>query len=267
MLVLMLAMKYRLRQIFALAAVSFAVLLSASFASSAQTPAQFRVIALAEHSGIHRPFVDAAIPWLNDLAKKNNFEVDYIEDTKKIDDTFLANYKVFIQLDYPPYRWTDTAKAAFVKYIEKGSGGWIGFHHATLLGEFDGFAIWPWFRDFMGGIRFQDYIATFVDGTVHVEDRTHPVFRGVPESFVIRKEEFYTWDKSPRPNVHVLATVDENTYTPASDKKMGDHPVIWSNQHVKARNVYIFMGHRPEHFQNEAFTTIFKNAIFWASGR
>jgi len=58
--------------------------------------------------------------------------------------------------------------------------------------------------------------------------------------------------------------VDENTYTPATKVKMGDHPVIWSNEHVKAKNVYIFMGHHAELFQNPAFTTIFHNSILWA---
>jgi len=46
---------------------------------------------------------------------------------------------------------------------------------------------------------------------------------------------------------------------------MGDHPVIWTNEHVKARNVYIFMGHHPDLFENKSFTTIFHNAILWAS--
>ena len=60
--------------------------------------------------------------------------------------------------------------------------------------------------------------------------------------------------------------MDEATYTPDSKIKMnGDHPVIWSNEKVKAKNVYIFMGHRAEHFQNKAFTTLFHNAILWAS--
>ncbi len=197
----------------------------------------FRVIAIAEHGGIHKPFVDAAKIWLDKLAKDKDFSVDYIEDTSKIDDAFLAKYKLFIQLNYPPYGWTDTASAAFVKYIEQGKGGWIGFHHATLLGEFDGFQMWPWFHDFMGGIRFKDYIATFVTGTVTVEAPDHPVMRGVPSPFVIKDEEWYTYDKSPR-----------------------------SNEHMKARNVYIFMGHRPEHFGNPAFTKIFTNAIFWTAG-
>jgi type 1 glutamine amidotransferase len=239
---------------------------SAAVATPVADSEKFRVIAIAEHGGIHKPFVDAAKTWLDKLAKEKNFSIDYIEDTSKVDDDFLAKYKLFIQLNYPPYGWTDTAAASFVKYIEQGKGGWIGFHHATLLGEFDGFQIWPWFRDFMGGIRFKDYIATFVTGTVTVEAPDHPVMRGVPSQFVVRDEEWYTYDKSPRPNVHVLASVNEKTYTPNTDKKMGDHPVIWSNEHLKARNVYIFMGHRPEHFENSAFTKIFTNAIFWAAG-
>src|SRR5258706_11185316 len=92
-----------------------------------------------------------------------------------------------------------------------------------------------------------------------------PCDAGLGGSFEIEREEWYTYDKSPRPNVHVLASVDEKTYMPDSPLKMGDHPVVWSNEHVKARNVYIFMGHRPEHFQNQAFTTLFRNSIFWAA--
>jgi len=233
----------------------------------AQTsPPRFRVIALAEHGGIHKPFVDAAKIWLGKLARENNLTVDYIEDTDKLDDAFLAKYDLFIQLNYPPYNWTDTAKAAFTKYIEQGEGGWIGFHHATLLGEFDGFQMWPWFHQFMGGVRFKNYIATFVTGTVTVEDKNHSAMKDILSPFAIENEEWYTYDMSPRPNVHVLASVDERTYAPSTDIKMGDHPVIWTNEHYKARNIYIFMGHHPELFDNQTFTKIFKNSIFWAAG-
>lgn len=227
----------------------------------------FRVVAIAEHDGIHKPFVDRAKIWLDKLAADSNFAVDYIEDTEQIDDAFLAKYRLFIQLNYPPYNWTDKAQTAFIKYIDEGKGGWIGFHHATLLGEFDGFPMWPWFHDFMGGIRFKNYIATFVTGEVTIEDTGHPAMKGIPSPFKIKDEEFYTYDKSPRANVRVLASVDERTYTPNSDIKMGDHPVVWTNEHKKARNIYIFMGHRPEHFDNKAFTRLFGNSIFWAAGQ
>jgi type 1 glutamine amidotransferase len=228
---------------------------------------KFRVVALAEKGGIHQPFVDAAKIWLNNLAAEQHFAIDYIENTDPINDAYLSKHQLFIQLNYPPYNWTPVAQAAFVKYIEEGKGGWIGFHHATLLGEFDGFPMWPWFSNFMGGIRFTGYIPTFADGTVTVEDATHPAMKGVAASFPVKQEEWYTWDKSPRPNVHVLASVNEDSYSPDTKTKMGDHPVIWTNEHLKARNIYIFMGHHPDLFQNPAFTMIFKNSILWAAGQ
>jgi type 1 glutamine amidotransferase len=244
---------------------AFACTVTMRASAPTQPKPQFRVVALAEEGGIHKPFVDAAMIWLNKLAAEDNFAVDYIHTTDPINDTFLSRYKLFIQLNYPPYNWTPTAQAAFIRYIEKGKGGWIGFHHATLLGEFDGFKIWPWFSDFMGGIRFTEYIPGFADGMVTVEDPSHPAMKGVASPFLVKQEEWYTWDKSPRPNVRVLASVNENTYTPDTKTKMGDHPVVWTNEHYKARNIYIFMGHHADLFENSAFTTIFRNSIFWAA--
>lgn len=228
---------------------------------------RFKVLALAEPGGHHIAYTRAAKPWLDRLAADSNFSIQYIENTDLIDEKFLSGFRLFIQLDYPPYAWKPEAAKAFEAYINSGKGGWIGFHHATLLGEFDGFPMWQWFSDFMGGIRFKDYIAGFARGKVTVEDAAHPVMKGVENGFWIEKEEWYTYDKSPRPNVHVIASVDENTYSPASAKKMGDHPVIWSNPRMPGRNVYIFMGHSPDLFNNPAYTTLFRNAISWASQR
>ncbi|RYY24820.1 MAG: ThuA domain-containing protein, partial [Sphingobacteriaceae bacterium] len=168
------------------------------------------------------------------------------------------------QLDYPPYGWGKPAEAAFQHYIEQGKGGWIGFHHASLLGEFDGYPIWPWFHQFMGCIRYKNYIESFASAKVLVEQTKHPVMKNVPASFIIEKDEWYTYDQNPRSQVQVLAHVDEDSYQPNSTIKMGDHPVIWTNPNYKARNIYIFMGHSPDLFQNKAYTTLFRNAIFWS---
>jgi type 1 glutamine amidotransferase len=235
------------------------------WAAESATPPRFRVVAMAEPNGIHAPYVAAAKKWLNERAIADHFSIDYIENADRIDEDFLSRYDVFIQLDHPPYRWDPTAKAAFEKFITQGKIGWIGFHHASLLGEFDGYPMWKWFSEFLGGIRWKAYIKDFAAATVKIEDAAHPIMRGVPASFWIKVEEWYTWDKNPRPNVHVIATVDESTYTPDSKIKMGDHPVIWSNDRVAARNVYIFMGHSPVLFEVEEYKTIFRNAILWAA--
>ena len=226
---------------------------------------RFRVLALYENGGHHVAYSTRARQWLNQLASSQRFSIDYITHTDTISDEYLKKYALIIQLDYAPYAWKPGPMAAFQRYIEEGRGGWIGFHHATLLGEFDGYPMWPWFSSFMGGIRWKDYIGRFAKGTVHVEDKNSPIMHGVPDSFEVVKEEWYTYDKSPRPNVHVLANVDESSYRPDTTVKMGDHPVIWSNPKMKARNVYIFMGHDPILFDDEAYLRILFNSIFWAA--
>ncbi|RPE05385.1 ThuA domain-containing protein [Chitinophaga lutea] len=226
---------------------------------------RFRVLVLAEAGGHHVAYTKAATEWLSQLAKDSGFAVDYIQHTASINSTMLSAYRLFIQLDYPPYGWNDTAAKAFEEYITQGRGGWIGFHHATLLGEFDGYPMWQWFSQFMGDIRFSDYIADFASGKVVIEDRQHPVMKGIQDTFLIEKEEWYTYNRSPRQDVHVIANVDESTYSPPSAKKMGDHPVVWTNLRVKAKNVYIFMGHSPLLFTNDAYKKLFRNAICWAA--
>ncbi len=256
-------------------AIGLATILLAAPGSSPAQPSQpsapprpkFKVLALAEAGGHHIAFTQAARPWLRNCGEENGFEVDYLTNTVPITEALLAKYQLVLQLDFVPYGWPPEAMAAFKSYIEKGKGGWVGLHHAGLLGEFDGYPMWPWFSEFMGKIKYKNYIPTFVAGTVHVEEAAHPCMKDVPGTFVISKEEWYTWDQSPRPNVRVLASVDESSYSPTSSNKMGDHPVIWTNEKVAARNVYIFMGHGPDLIENKTFTTILRNAILWGAGK
>ena len=230
-------------------------------------PHKAKVLVLTERGGQHGGFTDAGLRWLAAEGAKGNFSITEINNARNITEAYLSQFSLVIQLDFPLYTWPKEAEDAFVKYIEEGRGGWIGFHHATLLGEFDGYPMWQWFSDFMGGVRFKNYIAPLANGTLIVEDKQHPVMKDVPASFVVPDDEWYTYDKSPRPNVHVLANVDESSYTPASDIKMGDHPVVWVNESKKARNVYFQIGHSSKLYETEGFTTMFRNAINWTLER
>ncbi len=255
-----------LLQIFFCTLVSF-ICFTQINAQENKTIKKFHVLVLAENGGHHIEFTKAAKPWLDKLAADSGFTIDYVENPNDIDEAFLSKYQLFLQLDYPPYGWPLKAVKAFEDYIENGKGGWIGLHHATLLGEFDGYPIWDWFHDFMGSIRFKNYIPTFASGKVNIEDSTNPCVKDLASSFIIEKEEWYTYDTTPRPNVHVIASVDESSYSPDSPIKMGDHPVVWTNTKMKARNIYVFMGHSPDLLKNNYYTTLLKNSIFWAAGR
>jgi type 1 glutamine amidotransferase len=242
---------------------------SAGSGGETQVPTALDVLAIGElmvddGPEIHAPFVEAAKTW---LATEPNLTVTHIESPDTLTDELLANYDVILQLNYTPFRWNTTARAAFEKYMTEGNGGWVGLHHAGLYGPVvtpDSEEPWTWFYDFLGQINYQNYIASFAEATVHVEDAAHPVLLGVPATFQVTTDEWYVWDESPRPNVHVLANVDEASYQPPSEVTMGDHPVIWTNEDYAGKNLYIFIGHHPNLFENAAYVTLLRNAIWWA---
>jgi chitinase len=227
------------------------------------TEAPRRVLVLAERGGLHEGFTARGLQWLQDNKEKLNLQLTILNSAKEIKKGELETYHLILQLNYPPYSWSEAAQQDLQAYINHGTGGYIGFHHATLLGDFDGYEMWPWFSDFMGKIRYRNYVAETCDGTVQVEDWEHPVMKGVSQSFVVKEDEWYTYEQNPRPNVHVLAKVDEDSYTTQTTVKMGDHPVIWSNERVKARNVYFQFGHSAKLFENAAFLRLFENALHW----
>ena len=252
------------------------ICLSFSGAGSRSASAARPILVLAERGGAHEGFTKAALDWLEQHRQELDIEPTVISDATKLKRGDIARYRLVLQLNYPPYTWSQEAREDFERYIDEGQGGYVGLHHATLLGEFDGYPIWQWFSDFMGGIRFQTYIPQLADGTVQVERADHPVMEGLPRSFVIPNDEWYTYDRSPRARVQVLAHVDEASYVDKNDAPqggpsafrpmptMGDHPVVWVNSEKKARNVYFQIGHHRQLLQTPEFTRMLTNALHWA---
>lgn len=233
------------------------------------TAAPKRILVLSEQGTPHQAFCDAARAWLDLHAGKDyNAEATYVADISKMPQGEIDKYHLVLMLNYPPYSaphgWSPEAAADFERYIDQGRGAFIGFHHATLLGDiFGAGAMWQWFSDFMGGIRWKAYIPTLTDATICIEDRGHPVMAGVADTVRIPRDEWYTYNRSPRPNVHVLAHVDEHSYTPPSDVRMGDHPAVWTNEGKAAKNVYFQFGHSAELFQVPDFVRMFAGALRW----
>ena len=82
-------------------------------------------------------------------------------------------------------------------------------------------------------------------------------------------DEWYTFIDNPRANVNVLATLDENSIKKFDndDFRMGDHPIIWSQEKNGVRSFYTGFGHTHESFQDELIIEHIKNAVNWAAKR
>lgn len=271
------------RVIFIFAATALILGLSITNAAAKQknkagTATTKHVLVLAERGGGHEAFTNAALQWLQQMQDSLHMALTIVSDAKTLGKGDIAKHQLVLQLNYPPYAWSEVAQREFEQYIDKGRGAYIGLHHASLLGDFDGYPLWQWFSDFMGGITFQSYVPQLADGTVQVERTDHPVMEGLPRTFVIPNDEWYTYTRNPRPNVLVLAHVDEASYVdkdaapkwgPAAYRPiptMGDHPVFWTNTSKPARNVYFQIGHDVQLLSTPAFLRMMTNALKWTLG-
>jgi uncharacterized protein len=233
-------------------------------ARGAATPGPaFRVLVVASTDPNHTPMIEKAPPLFDTLAGEGGFAVDFTRDASALDDERLARYAVVVQLHLAPFDLTPGEQDALQRYLVRG-GGWVGVHAAGLTGrQFvkDGARYWEWFEGFFGGVVYSPHPA-LQRGSVVVEDRAHPVTRNLPARFEIT-DEWYEFDKSPRSNVHVLATADESTYRP--NKPMGDHPLVWTNPAFRGM-VYIGIGHHVSMCTDPNFAVLLRDAILWARG-
>jgi type 1 glutamine amidotransferase len=222
----------------------------------------FKVLVLASKDPDHAKMIARAEPLLESLGRENGFSVDVSKDTRVLTDSNLTRYQVLVQLQQAPFELSYAQQAAFQRFVERGSG-WVGIHAAGLTGRqfIDTSTVyWHWFEDFFGGVVYSPHPA-LQSGTIRVEDHAHPATRHLPDSFTIT-DEWYEFNRSPRPNVRVLAAADESTYK--QHISMGDHPIIWTNE-TYDRMIYIGTGHDPSACDNPAFISLLRDAILWAA--
>ncbi len=147
----------------------------------------------------------------------------------------------------------DVRKAIF-DFADAGKG--IVIVHAGMWYN------WPDWTEFNrvlagGGARGHDKYGEF-EVNLDVED--HPVMKGVPASFKITDELYYSKFEEQGTPVEVLATAKNLT----NGKTF---PSVWIVKHPKARIVCIALGHDGESHDHPAYIAMLRNAVSWAAGK
>jgi type 1 glutamine amidotransferase len=202
---------------------------------------------------------EEALAFFRELAAKNHFVFDTTMSWNKLNDKDLKPYQAILWLNDFPH--TSEQRTAFERYMESG-GGWLGLH---IAGYNDESTRWPWFVNFLGGAVFFTNNWPVQPAKLVVDDRTHPVTRNLPATYMAPANEWYQWKPSPRldRNVRVLVTLDPANY-PIGVKDVitqGDMPVVWTN--TKYRMVYMNMGHGDGIFADPTQNKLLANAILW----
>jgi type 1 glutamine amidotransferase len=216
---------------------------------------QFKILVFSKTAGFRHDSIPDGIAMIRQLGAQNQFAVDTAEDASVFSDVNLANYKAVVFLNTSGDVLSDTQKSAFQRYIQVG-GGFVGIHSAS-----DTEHAWPWYGGLVGAY-FLDHPAV-QSATIKIEDRTNPSTLFLGASWQ-RTDEWYNFATNPRGTVHVLATLDESTYTGGA---MGaDHPINWCQMYQGGRSWYTAGGHTREAYAEPLFQQHVLGGIQYAAG-
>jgi type 1 glutamine amidotransferase len=229
--------------------------ISLAATASAQLPA-FKTLVFSATAGYRHASISNGIALIRAFGATNNFAVDTTEDATLFTDANLAQYQAIVFLNTTGDVLTNAQQlGALQRYVEAG-GGWVGVHSAS-----DTLHTWTWYGGLVGAY-FVSHPA-IQQATVRVEDHIDPSTSMLPAAWV-RTDEWYNFDHNPRGPVHVLATLDETTY---SGGTMGaDHPVAWCHYYDGGRAWYTAGGHTPESYSEPLFQAHLLGGILFAAG-
>jgi hypothetical protein len=225
-----------------------------------------KILLFSKTSGFrHEEAIPAANASVNEIARRNGWQVFATENAAVFNDIQLAHFDVVFGNNITGDNWTDEQKQAFIRWME-GGGGFVGVHGAAGTR----YRYWDWYTDdLLGGGRFVGHPTwpQFQEARIRIEDPKHPTMQGLPETLT-HTDEWYSFEASPRvAGSHVLATLDEASYEPG-DWAMGeDHPIIWIACPGEGRSFYSALGHTHETYGLRDHARMLENAIAWAANR
>jgi PKD repeat protein/type 1 glutamine amidotransferase len=229
-------------------------------AASAAAPApsarpEYRVLVFTKATGEQHASTSAGVAAIRQLGKDLQFAVEATDDAERFKDKSLERFRAVVFLNTTGELLDDAQQAAFERYFKQG-GGFVGIH-AAIEAEPD----WQFLTDVIGTRAAG--ASNVTQATVKVADRVHPAGKSLPQYWQ-RTDQWYNFAANVRGVSHVLATVDENTYTGGT---MGfDHPVTWCKDYRGGRSFYTAGGHTTGSFSEAGFRAHLAGAIQWAAG-
>lgn len=214
-----------------------------------------KVLVFSLTKGYTHKSIPDGIALIQKLGKENSFAVDTTKNPELFTYNNLKKYSAVIFLSPTGEVFNDVQKAAFKKYINKG-GNFVGIHAAT-----DCLYEWSWYGKLVGAYFLSH--PKIQKAELRVSDASHPATAGLPKVWE-HTDEWYNF-KSLSPDVKVLMTIDEKSYTGGA---MGYHPMSWYHEFEGGRAFYTELGHTSECYtSDEAFKQHLLGGIKYAIGR
>src|SRR5262245_28670691 len=227
-----------------------------ALAAGSHAASSYKVLVFSATAGFRHDSITNGIAAIQALGSTNGFTVDATENATAFSDANLAQYKAVIFLSTTGDVLTNSAQETALQNFVRAGGGWVGIHSAA-----DTEYSWSWYGGLLGAY-FASHPA-IQSATVKVIDPVDPSTSMLPRRWV-RTDEWYNFQTNPRGSVHVLATLDESTYSGGANGY--DHPIAWSHDYDGGRAWYTAGGHTPESYSEPLFLAHLLGGIKYAAG-
>lgn len=199
------------------------------------------VLVFSKTAGYRHEAIPTGITAIKKLAKEHNFKVKATENAAIFNNDSLKTYDAVIFLNTTGTILDKNQKQAFKKFIQSG-GGFVGIHAATDT-EYD----WEWYGKLVGAY-FISHPKT-QKATIKITNSKHLTMKDLPNPWQ-HFDEWYNF-KNISPNITVLATLDESSYT--GGKNGSFHPIVWCQKFDGGKMFYTGLGHTKEAYANPYF--------------
>ena len=210
------------------------------------------MLVFSKTAGFRHDSIAEGITCFRELGAELGLKVIATEDASIFTSKSLASVRVVVFLNTTGDILNDREQAAFESYIRNG-GAWFGVHAAADT-EYN----WAFYKGLVGAY-FKSHPA-IQPARINVEITDHPSTRMLPGLWN-RTDEWYTYRLSPREDVTVLASLDEDSFSGGGMN--GDHPIAWCHEYEGGRALYTGGGHTKESYREPKFRAHLKGAIEW----
>ena len=224
------------------------------------------ILVFTKTDGYRHEVIPEASKTLMELGENNHWTLTFTEDAGLFTKSFLQRFDVIVFLQTINNIFDTKEKRAFQQFI-RSKKGFVAIHTGTIT-EME----WPWYEELIG-TAFVGH-PPVQEAHLIIEDKTHPATRFFTNNEWIVTDEWYSFKSNPRANVHVLISIDENSYDvdnnewfPGARQRMGDHPMVWYREYEDSRIFQTALGHTAEIYRNELFRDHITGAVNWAGFR
>ena len=176
-----------------------------SFCFIATAQKQFKALLVTTTRGWHHESLHSGVLAIQELGKKNFFDVVLFEDPNGFTDKFLEQFQVVIFLNTTGDIFDSAQQKVMERFIQSGKG-YVGIHSASDT-EYD----WDWYTKLVG--RMFHIHPVIQTARLNILDATFPGLQGFAGN-KLWTDEWYEFGPEKITGLNYILAVDESSYNP-----------------------------------------------------